>query len=200
MKNDDERRAYRRRRMDELLAEAEADVARTRAARNNPAPVVDQRRSSFWGGTLLVLILLALGAVFLMLSLTVGRFTGADYDDAARHGTATVESCERRGPISWEGLGYYNACTVRITWDDGAGPRILINDPGFFKGEKPGDEIEIGQNQGTRGAVSYSRPEVPARGWITAVTVLLGVVAVLCFGTVFFILRETIKDWRRPRA
>jgi len=200
MKDDDERRAYRRRRMDELLAEAETDVARTRAERNKPAPVVDQSRNGFWGGTLLVVILLAVGGVFLMLCLTVGRFTGADYDDAARHGTATVERCDRHGPITWNGFGYYNACTVDITWDDGAGPRVLIDDPGFFQGEKPGDKIEIGQNQGTRGAVSYSRPEAPARGWITAVTVLLGVLAALCFGAIYFILRETIKDIRRSRA
>jgi hypothetical protein len=200
MQDDSQRRAERRRRMDELLAEAEENVTRTRAEKNKPAPVVDESRSSFWGGTLLVLILLAVGAVFLMLSLTVGRFTGADYNDAARHGTATVETCERHGPISRKGFGYYEVCTVDITWDDGAGPRVLINDPGFFKGEKPGDKIQIGQNQGTRGAVSYSRPEVPDRGWITAVTVLLGVLAALCFGAIYFILRETIKDMRRRRA
>lgn len=200
MQDDSQRRAERRRRMDELLAEAEENVTRTRAERNKPAPVVDESRGGFWGGTLLVLILLVLGTVFLLLSRTAGRFTGADYNDAARHGTATVETCERHGPISWKGLGYYDACTVDITWDNGAGPRVLINDPGFFKDEKPGDKIQIGQNQGTRGAISYSRPEVPARGWITAVTVLLGVLAALCYGAIYFILRETIKDIRRRRA
>jgi len=200
MTGDDQRKAERRRRMDELLAEAEANVTRTRAVRNQPAPAVDERRGTAWGSALGVLILLVLAAVFALLAMTVGRFTGADYGDASRHGTAIVESCERHGPVTWEGLGYYDACTVRITWDDGAGPRVLINDPGFFKGEKPGDKIKIGQNQGTRGAISYSRPEVPSRGWVTAVTVLLAVLAFLCAGAVYLFARQTIKDLRRPRS
>ncbi|MCU7725294.1 DUF6346 domain-containing protein [Actinoplanes sp. KI2] len=199
---DDDRRAARRRRMDELLAEAEADVTRTRAARNSPAeaPVVDQRRGTALGSVAGVLVLLLLAAVFMLVSATVGRFTGPDYHDAARHGTATVEQCQRHGPITWHGFGYFDACTVSITWSDGAGPRVLIDKPGFMKGEKPGDTFEIGQNQGTRGAISYSRPEQPARGWVTAITILFGLLAFLCVGAVYLFIRQTIKDIRRPKA
>ncbi|MFI5492511.1 DUF6346 domain-containing protein [Actinoplanes sp. NPDC051859] len=200
MRDDDQRRAERRRRMDELLAEAEANVARTGAAKSQPAPAVDERRGTAWGSALGVLILLVLAAVFGMLAMTAGRFTGPDYGDASRRGTAIVEQCERRGPITWEGFGYYHACTVDITWNDAAGPRVVIDDPGYFKGEKPGDKIEVGQNQGTRGAVSYSRPEVPSRGWVTAVTVLFAVVAFVCIGAVYLFLRQTIRDLRRSRA
>jgi uncharacterized protein DUF6346 len=200
MRDDDQRKAERRRRMDELLAEAEANVTRTRAEKNQPAPAIAERRGTAWGSALGVLILLVLAAVFTLLALTVGRFTGADYDDASRQGTATVEQCDRHGPVTLKGIGFYDACTVDITWNDGAGPRVLINDPGFFKGEKPGDTIDIGQNQGTRGAVSYSRPEVPSRGWITAVTVLFGILAFLCVGAVYLFVRQTVRDVRRPRA
>ncbi|WP_127498963.1 DUF6346 domain-containing protein [Actinoplanes solisilvae] len=200
MRDDDQRKAERRRRMDELLADAETNVTRTRGEKDQPARAVDERRGTAWGSALGVLILLVLAAVFALLAMTAGRFTGPDFGDADRQGTATVEQCEQRGPVTWKGLGYYDACTVRITWNDGAGPRLLINDPGFFKGEKPGDKIEIGQNQGTRGAVSYSRPEVPSRGWVTAMTVLFGALSVLCVGAVYLFARQTIKDMRRPRG
>ena len=202
MTDDDQRRAERRRRMDELLAQAEADVNRTRAEKNKPveSPVIDQRRRTTLGSTIGVLVLLLLAAVFGLLAATVGRFTGADFDEASRRGTATVEQCERRGPITWQGFGYFDACTLRITWTDGAGPRVLIDDPGFMKGERPGDKFEIGQNQGARGAIAYSRPEVPPRGWVTAVTVLLAIMAFLCVGAVYLFVRQTISDMRRPRA
>ncbi|WP_250035640.1 DUF6346 domain-containing protein [Paractinoplanes maris] len=195
MTDDDNRRAERRRRMDELLGEAEENVARSRAARERP--VVEERRGTVWGSALGVVILLALATVFYLGSRTVGRFSGPDFADASRQGTATVESCERQGPITTKGFGYFDACTVSITWNDGAGPRILIDEPGFMKGEKPGDTFEIGQNSGTRGSVGYSRPEVPDRGWVTAVQVVLAVIAFLFAAGIFVFFRETIKDMRR---
>lgn len=202
MTNDDRRRAERRRRMDELLAQAEADVARTRAERNNPvaSPIVDERRGTFWGSVLGVLILLLLAVVFGLTAATVGRFTGADFGEADRRGTATVQRCERRGPVTWSGFGYFDQCTVDVDWSDGAGPRVLLDEPGFMQGEKPGETFQIGQNSGSRGAISYSRPELPYRGWVTWAAVLFGALAFLCATGVYLFLRETIKDLRRRRS
>ena len=202
MTDDDQRKAERRRRMDELLARTEADVARSRAKYDTPAdaPVVDQRRGTAWGSAAGVLILLILAVVFGLTAATIGRFTGADFDDADRRGTATVEQCERRGPVTWKGFGYFDQCTVDITWSDGAGPRVVIDEPGFMKGEKPGDTFEIGQTSGSRGGVSYSRPELPDRDWVTWAAVLVGVLAFLCAGGVYLFARQTTKDARRRGA
>ena len=196
---DDKRRDERRRRMDELLAQAEADVARTRAEKDKAAdvPVVDQRRGTVWGSALGVLVLLLLAVIFGLTAATIGRFTGADFNDADRRGTATVEQCQRRGPITWKGFGYFQQCTVDIEWTDGAGPRVLIDEPGFIKGEQPGDTFQIGQNSGSRGSIGYSRPELPARGWVTAAAILAGILAFLCAAAVYLYIRQTIKDMRR---
>ena len=37
-------------------------------------------------------------------AMTIGRFTGHDFADARRTGTATVERCERRGPVGFNGF------------------------------------------------------------------------------------------------
>lgn len=199
--SDDERRAERRRRMDELLAAAEADVARTRAARekaDNPGPVVERKRGTWWGSLLGVLILLALSAVLLGAAATVSRWTGAPYDEARKVGTATVEECERRGPISLKGFGFYDRCTLEVRW--GTGPsRLVIDDPGFMMGEKPGDQFQIGENSGFRGSISYSRPELPDRGWVGAIAFVFGLLAVLPFLGVLVYIKEKVRDLRRRR-
>src|SRR5512142_3309281 len=117
MSSDQGRAAERRRRMDELLAEAEADVQRARAAKT--APVADGARSATTWGTLLgIVVLLATSALFLGAAATVSRFSSPDYNDAREHGTATVDHCERHGPITWKGFGFYNECTATVAWDN----------------------------------------------------------------------------------
>src|SRR5689334_9910698 len=163
MTDDDNRRAERRRRMDEILAEAETNVKRPRPLRDER---VDESRGTVWGSALGVVILLLLAVVFYMGSRTVNRFTSADFDDADRRGVATVKSCERRGPITLKGFGYYDRCTVDLVWSDGEGPTIVLDKPGFMRGEKPGDTFEIGRNAGTRGSVEIGRAAGRERGEI----------------------------------
>jgi hypothetical protein len=202
---DEDRAAYRKRRMAELLAEAEQNVARTRAAKEQPAtdagPVVEVKRGRWWNNTLGVIVLLALSFVLTATAMTIGRFTGHDFADARRTGTATVEQCERRGPVSLKGFGYWQQCTVSVAWNGGPSSFVLINEPGFIKGEKPGDTFKIGEHRGSRGSVGYSRPELPARGWVTAVGIILWIIGFLPALAVFFYLRESIKDvFRRRRT
>lgn len=199
MPQDEHRAAERRRRMDELLAQAEADVTRTRAARNTPDSGAGKRRGTFFGSLLGVVILLLLAFVLLATAMTLGRFTGADFTEATRRGTATVEQCQRRGPISLNGFGFYDRCTVRIAWEGGLSSRVVIDDPGFIKGEKPGETFQIGQNPGSRGSTSYSRPELPDRGWLGWIGALVGFLGVLPLLGVFVYLRETVKDALRRR-
>jgi hypothetical protein len=206
MPQDKHRAAERRRLMEELLAQADADVARTRAANStsepgHTGPVDEKRTGTFLGSVLGVVILLALSFVLLATAMTIGRFTGADYDDATLRGTATVEACRRRGPVSLNGFGFYDRCTVRIVWNDGLSFRVVIDDPGFIKGEKPGETFQIGQNSGSRGSTSYSRPEVPDRDWVAWIGAFFGFLAVLPLLAVLGYLRETIKDaFRRRRT
>jgi hypothetical protein len=196
MTDDKQRAAERRRRMNELLAEAETNVARTRAAKSEPddSPVVDQRSSTWWGTLLTVVVLLTLAALFGLTAMTVGRFSGADFKEANRTGTATVEQCERHGPITLKGFGYYDRCTVKIAWGGGLTGRYEISEPGFIQGEKPGDFFEIGENSGTRGSTSFSRPEYPNRGWVGWLAVILGVLALIPGATGLYITAYSIRS------
>ncbi|MDI6101795.1 DUF6346 domain-containing protein [Actinoplanes sp. NEAU-A12] len=112
---------------------------------------VDDRRS------VRTLVLLALlGLALFNAGTTIGRHTGPDFARAAPKGTATVEQCQRRGPLTlFEGVGFYDSCLVWAQWSDGRSERLRIDDAGFFRGEKPGDTLRIGYDM--------SRPEV--RHW-----------------------------------
>jgi hypothetical protein len=203
MTDDKQRAAERRRRMNELLAQAEADVARTRAAKEDPVtgPVVEVRRGRWLNNVLGVVILLVLAFVLGATAMTIARFTGRDFQDARLRGTATVEQCERRGPVSLKGFGYYQRCTVDIDWDTAAGIRVAIDKPGFFTNAKPGDTFEIGQNTGSRGSIGYSRPELPNRGWVTLIAAIIGFLALLPFLAAVTYVWSSIKDaFRRPQA
>ena len=194
---DEDRAAYRKRRMAELLAEAEQNVTRTRAAKDQPVAEPERRR--WWTNVLGVAMLLALSFVLTATAMTIARFTGHDFADAGRTGTATVQTCDRRGPISLKGFGYWQRCTVSVAWNGGPSTLVLIDEPGFIKGEKPGDTFQIGEHRGSRGSVGYSRPELPDRGWVTAIGIALWIVGFLPALAVFFYLRESIKDLFRRR-
>lgn len=200
---DEDRAAYRKRRMAELLAEAEENVDRTRAAKNQPSteagPVDEVKRGGSWNTALGVVILLAFSFLVTGTAMTIGRFTGHDFADARRTGTATVEQCDRRGPVSLKGFGYWQQCTVTIAWNGGPSSRVLIAKPGFFQGEKPGDTFQIGEHTGSRGSIGYSRPELPDRGWVTAIGVSLWIIGFLPALAVFFVLRGAIKDLFRRK-
>jgi Family of unknown function (DUF6346) len=199
---DNKRSAERRRRMAELLSQAEEDVARTRAARRastEVGPVAEVKRGGLLNKVLGVVILLALSAVLAGVAMTIARYTGPDIGDAVRRGTATVEQCERRGPVSFDGFGYFHQCTVKIAWNTGPASRVVIDKPGFFTNERPGDTFEIGQNTGSRGRVGYSRAELPDRGWVTSISAVLLFFAVLPLLAVVVYLREGVKDMVRRR-
>ncbi|BCY05370.1 DUF6346 domain-containing protein [Actinoplanes sp. L3-i22] len=197
---DENRAAYRKRRMAEMLAEAEAGVARSRAAKQRAAeigPVIESRRGGWFRNVLGLLIILAVSFVLLATSMTVARFTGADFADARRTGEAKIVSCERRGPVSLKGFGYYKACSVSISWSGRA--RVTIDKPGFFTDEKPGDTFTIGENTGSRGRIGYSRAELPSRGWVTFIAAVIGFLGVVPILLLLAMLRDGLRGLFRRR-
>ncbi|GAA4596819.1 hypothetical protein BJY16_002145 [Actinoplanes octamycinicus] len=191
----EDRAAYRKRRLAELMAEAEARRAKSRAAReggDRNGPVVEVRRGAWAGDLVVLVVLLFVLFVLLTTAMTVERFSGHDFAEARRTGDATVVSCARRGPVTFKGFGYYDACTVSVNWGWN-GTRLTIDQPGFFKGEKPGDTFTIGENQSSRGTIGFSRPVVPSRGWVTAVAMVIACVALIPF----FLLVLLLREWGR---
>jgi hypothetical protein len=179
---DEEWIAERKRRINEILAELEADNARYRDDPDSTSDpgVVRPRRGRWYDSVLAVLILLAVWWLLTSLAITLARFGGNNLDDARRRGTATVETCERHGPITLtHGFGFYDTCTVKIVWDSGYPSRVVIDKPGFFNGEQAGDTFEIGENTGSRGSIGYSRAELPDRLWLAAITVVIGIIGAI---------------------
>ncbi|WP_430787808.1 DUF6346 domain-containing protein [Actinoplanes sp. G11-F43] len=100
-----------------------------------------------------VLVLTLVGWLLFNAGATIGRYSGPDYAGSPVKGVGTVEKCERRGPFTiLDGVGFYDACYLWVEWDRNGSERVLVDDPGFFRGEKPGDTIRIGYG--------VSRPEV----------------------------------------
>lgn len=100
-----------------------------------------------------VLLLPLVGWLVFNAGTTIGRYSGPDYAAAPLRGTGTVEKCERRGPFTLvDGFGSYDVCYLWVEWDRGEPERVIVDDPGFFQGEKPGDTVRIGYG--------ISRPEV----------------------------------------
>ncbi|AEV81544.1 hypothetical protein ACWT_0531 [Actinoplanes sp. SE50] len=173
----EKRAADRKRRMAELMAEAEEQRAEARASME-AAATVEGGPGSWLIEVAFVVILMVISAALFGTAVTISRFTGADIADARRTGEATVEQCERDGPIGLSGFGYVKACAVSIRWNGGGGERVMIGKPGFFTDEKPGDTFTIGENTGSRGSVGYSRAEVPPRRWVTALVTLISIIGV----------------------
>lgn len=99
------------------------------------------------------LVVLLVGWLLFNAGTTIGRFTGPDYAEAEDRGVGMVEKCERRGPFTLvDGVGFFDACYLWVEWERHEAERVLVDDPGFFQGEKPGDTVRIGYG--------VSRPEV----------------------------------------
>jgi hypothetical protein len=141
------------------------------------APEAEVRRRAWWNEVFGTVVLLGVSFLLVGTALTIGRFSGPDYGDAKRFATATIESCELRGPLTLKGFGYYDRCTVSIGWQSGPAG-VTIDRPGFIVGDRVGDTFEIGDN----GHGNYSRAEVPHRAWVTWIAwtiALLGAIPLL---------------------
>lgn len=203
--SDDEWIAERKRRMADLAAQSEADLDRARQPAEptgGGSPVVVQARRGHWYTDLLALAgLLVVSWLLISSALTLARFTGNSLDDAGRRGTATVENCERRGPITaLHGFGFSNECTVSIAWNTGYPTRVVISKPGFFKSDRPGDTFEIGENTGSRGRIGYSRAGLPDRPWISGIAGVIDVIGVLPLLAAIFYLRRSVTGVFRRRG
>jgi uncharacterized protein DUF6346 len=202
--SDDDWLAERKQRMADLTAQAEADVAESRRHRErlgDAGPVVVRSRRRHWyTDVLAVAVLVFVSWLLISSALTLARFTGNSLDDARRRGTATVEQCRRRGPITLlHGFGSYRECTVSVVWNTSYPSRIVISKPGFFASDKPGDTFEIGENTGSRGRIGYSRAALPDRPWITVVAGIIDVIGALLLLIVVVYVWRSVKEMVRRR-
>ncbi|GIE93272.1 DUF6346 domain-containing protein [Paractinoplanes rishiriensis] len=151
------------------------EVLPERPAVPRPAPTPEMRRRAWFNATLAAALLVGVSFLLVGTALTVGRFAGKNYQDARRTGTAAIERCSLRGPVTLNGFGYHDRCTVTATWETGETVRVTIDKPGFFDdGDRVGDRFEIGENPG-----GYSRPGTAERSWVRAAAWAVGLLGLL---------------------
>ncbi|GGK73746.1 DUF6346 domain-containing protein [Mangrovihabitans endophyticus] len=195
--------AHRRRMQERLdkIGRDNADADGALPARPDPAgavsPVTPARRPARRRGWLFLAALAIASFVLGELALTVQGWTGPDFADADRTGQATVVDCERHGPIG-RGFGYWDECTADIVWNGGFTERHTFDRRNFLHADEVGTTVTIGQGTGFRGGgVTYSRPELPHRPLITALGVILVVLAalpaLLLVGTLVIAIRNLVR-------
>ncbi len=155
-------------------------------------PEAEVRRRAWWNEVFGAVLLLGVSFLLVGTALTVGRFSGHDFGAAKRVGTATVESCELRGPLTLKGFGYYDRCTVSIR--PGPAGTVTIDRPGFFAGVRVGDAFEIGDN----GHGNYSRAEVPHRAWVTWVAWIIALLGAIPLLVAAVYLRSSLRAGGHP--
>jgi hypothetical protein len=170
--------AARKRRRDAIV-----DHEQRRRRQNRDKVQTDDRSS-----VRRLLLLALLGLVLFNAGTTIGRQTGPDFREAVPKGTATVEQCQRRGPFTLlDGVGFYDSCLVWTQWDNGRSERLRIDDPGFFRGEKPGDLIRIGYG--------IARPEIRHWAGLELLMYLLCGAGGLLFVVTALRLAGRVREW-----
>ncbi|GIE74163.1 hypothetical protein Aph02nite_01130 [Actinoplanes philippinensis] len=160
----------------------EAELAQERAEHEGPvsgdgSAAGDRRRPSRLRDTAFLAGIVVLSLLLVGVSTTLIGMAGRDFRDAQRTGSATVESCDRRGPVTNRGLGYRERCTVTIGWDDGTATRLT--DDGTFTSSDIGSPVRVGYLGTHRYTLELAREDTPHRPWFTWIGGLVGLIAVV---------------------
>jgi hypothetical protein len=169
----------------------------------SPAPPPDRasgtRRPRRLRGVLVVLVLIVVPILLAQLSATIGAHSGHDFADAKRTGKASVESCDRRGPISLTQLGYWDDCTVAIRWDNGTSFHGKLGRPQLFHASDVGKTVQIGDNGRTKFSHDYSRPDFPPRPGLRTLSTVIAVIDILPVLLLLYFLWTALKMLVRRR-
>jgi hypothetical protein len=124
--------------------------------------------------------LILIGLTILTLSREEALGTGT-----GRAGTATVETCQRYGPVSGSGLGLWWRCEVAVQWSDGAADRHRESGS-LFTPDEAGEPIAVREVLRAEGrgnlnaAARLVRPDRPANVGALAVGVVVFLAGGLC--------------------
>lgn len=113
-------------------------------------------------------VLLVLVAVAVVLaSLTVASATQATaaFGDVSRTGVARATSCQRHGPVSGSGFGYWYDCTAEVTWSGGERSTVSTGQSVLTSADI-GHDVQVRELTGTRrNGTKIVRADDPPRRW-----------------------------------
>ncbi|MGP4018517.1 DUF6346 domain-containing protein [Saccharopolyspora sp. 5N708] len=130
-------------------------------------PASISRRAAHLGAQILVRVFVAL------IFLTVLGATGMTAADgmASRHGTATATNCQRVGPISTSGLGFWWSCDAVVNWSDGGETRWHFGNSALTPDEPRKPVVRRESDRGFDVVVAEPTPYA-ALGWALLIPLL----------------------------
>ncbi len=196
MDSHDERMARRAAERQAQEAQLDREEAERKAAATDLASTVVRRREGSAGRSAVFLAgLVLLAAVLLGSSVTLLRLAGRDFADAQRAGQAAVDSCNRHGPITNRGFGYWDRCTATITWDDGTVDRVTTD--AVFTPADIGTPVRVGDLGEYRTSKQLAREDTPPRPWLAWIGYAVGFLGVLPGLIAVLIIRELLRFRRK---
>ncbi|GAB3967084.1 DUF6346 domain-containing protein [Plantactinospora veratri] len=171
------------------------DAARDAEAADLGTAVVRRREGNPIRSFLFLTGVLVLAAGLLGLAVTMSRLAGEDMADARREGQATVGRCVEHGPISNRGFGYWEACEVDITWDDGQLEEMTAG--AIFDSSDTGSTVRVGDLGRDRSTRVLARADAEARPWLLWIGYGIGALAVLPGLVGILLLREVLRFRRK---
>lgn len=176
MTSQDDRYARRLAEIRAQEAALDAEAAAAKADDDGDAHRVVRERSR--GGKLRsALVLLAafvVGMALIGVAVTLSRLAGRDMGDTVRTGQATVSSCQRHGPITTKGYGYWESCEASIKWDDGQEVRDTVS--AVFTSADVGRTVEVGDAGRYRQSQELARADTEERPWLRWIGYLVGAI------------------------
>lgn len=188
MTDEPDRMRELRKRMEQLKQETTPSPEPTVAQ----APPVQSGSSGRLHATLKLSGLVLSLVMTFQLAFTLMSFNGKDFDDARRVGRATVETCQRRGPIGII-YGYWDECLVSITWNDGVPARAYLDKPHLFRADEVGTTVEIGDNGYGRSGSTYSRPHFKPQPVLATLGIVLFIIAAISAAITLWVLWHLLR-------
>ncbi|BFU47662.1 DUF6346 domain-containing protein [Krasilnikovia sp. MM14-A1004] len=156
---------------------------------------MDRRKGGALRFAVFLIVVLGLATGLLGVAVTLSRLAGDDIADARRLGSATVKFCERSGPVTNKGFGYWDSCTVTVSWEGGDVERLTVG--AVFTLDDVGRQVRVGDLGNHRTSRQLVRADAPYRPWLRWIGYAVGIVAFVPTLVGTLIVQELLRFRRR---
>lgn len=190
MNSQDDRIAKRPAEIRAQEQELDRESPQRQAEVTNPAAV--RSEGSAAQSILFLTGVIMLAAALLGCAVTLNRIAGKDIAAAKRLGRATVTACQQHGPVTNQGFGYWDRCTVTIEWANGQANRMTVD--AVFTSADVGRTVRVGDLGNYRTSKQLARADSHPSPWLTWVGYALGILALLPVFIAVMFLRELVRS------
>ena len=148
------------------------------------SPEKEQEREGFGpiARAILACTAAVLGVTSVLTGMTLFTLAGYEYPGVTgRTGIANVQSCERVGPVSRHGFGYWWRCRVEVGWDDGV-TETFVEGSSRFTPDDQRAGVAVGEGIASERNGTIKRGPVPADEGPRHASLMLGGMPLVVFG------------------